>query len=99
MVDKNAIATALLDVLKNYDIQEAYLYGSFARGDQSDDSDIDLRFLCGESINFAQLYDIQIELENRLGRPLDIATAPPGQMRSSFYNHIKEDEVLLYAAS
>ncbi|WP_139651206.1 nucleotidyltransferase family protein [Raoultibacter phocaeensis] len=99
MVDIVVIGDVLSDVLKDYDIREAYVYGSYARGDQSDESDIDLRFLCGEDMSFAQLLDIQKELENRLGKSLDIATAPPHQMRPSFYNRIKEDEVLLYETS
>ena len=85
--------------LEGYDIREAYLFGSYARGDQTPDSDIDLRFLCGSDITFGQLYDIQLALEKRLGKGLDIVTAPPTQMRPRFYDRIKRDELLLYAAS
>ncbi|MBQ9042562.1 MAG: nucleotidyltransferase domain-containing protein [Eggerthellaceae bacterium] len=97
-MDRSSIQDAVRTVVAPYDVREAYLYGSYARGDQTDDSDIDLRFLCGSNIDFGQLYDIQKELESRLGKPVDIATAPPSQMRKSFYNRIKRDEVMLYAA-
>ncbi len=70
----------------------------YARGNQTDASDIDLRFLCGEGVTFSQLLDIQEALEAELGKPLDIATAPPGQMRPSFYNRIVQNEVSLYVA-
>lgn len=70
----------------------------YARGNQTDASDIDLRFLCGEGVTFSQLLDIQEALEAELGKPLDIATAPPGQMRPSFYNRIVQDEAPLYVA-
>lgn len=89
----------LSDVLRDYDIREAYVYGSYARGEQTEQSDIDLRFLCGSTMNFATLLDIQEELERRFGKSLDIATSPPSEMRPSFYNRIKQDEVLLYAAN
>lgn len=92
------IRAAVARVLPDYDVCEAYLYGSYARGDQSEDSDVDLRLLCGSDMTFAQLLDIQESLESALGLSLDIATAPPSQMRPRFYNRIKADEVLLYVA-
>lgn len=94
----DGIRTAVMCTVPRYDIKEVYLYGSHARGEQTDASDIDLRFLCGDGITFSELLDVQEALENELGINLDIATAPPDQMRPSFYNHIKHDEVLLYVA-
>lgn len=98
MTTQEQIKQALHEELRGHDIKEAYLFGSYARGDQTPDSDIDLRFLCGENISFGELYDIQLALEEKLGIGLDIVTAPPSQMRQCFYDHIKHDEVLLYEA-
>ena len=92
------IRNAVVQTVSRYDIEEVYLYGSYARGDQTEESDVDLRFLCGATMSFSQLLDIQEELERELGTGLDIATAPPEQMRASFYNRIKDEEVLLYVA-
>lgn len=92
------IKRALLEVLPNKRVRKAYLFGSFARGDQSSQSDVDLRFLCDEGVTFAELDDIQKELEGRLGRATDIVTASPSQMRPRFYDRIRRDEVLLYEA-
>ncbi len=98
MPTREMIKAALEQELRNKDVKEAYLFGSYARGDQRPESDIDLRFLCGPSMTFGELYDIQKSLEKKLGIGLDIVTAPPSQMRPRFYDHIKRDEVLLYAA-
>lgn len=98
MISIDDIQNAIAFVLPNYDVSEAYLYGSYARGEQTQGSDVDIRLMCGKSMTFSQLYDIQEKLEEYLGLPFDIATAPPGQMRPSFYNRIKDDEVLLYVA-
>lgn len=92
------IRAAVAHTVPHYDIKEVYLYGSYARGEQTEQSDIDLRLLCGRDITFSELLDIQESLENKLGIDLDIATASPEQMRPSFYNRIKRDEVLLYVA-
>lgn len=98
MTTKEAIRDAVTLVLESKDIKEAYLFGSYARGDELPGSDVDLRFLCGKSMTFGQLDEIREELENKLGLSLDIVTAPPSQMSPRFYNRIKQDEVLLYEA-
>lgn len=97
-MDRQKIKEVVCAVVAPYDVREAYLYGSHARGTSNADSDIDLRFLCGDKIDFAQLYEIQTTLESLLGVSVDITTAPPEQMRPSFYNRVKADEVKLYAA-
>lgn len=98
MVEKESIRAAVNDIIPGHDVRQVWLYGSYARGDQREDSDVDLRFLCGDRIGFAELYEIQSQLEERIGRPLDIVTAPPDQMRPSFWARIKDSEVLLYGA-
>ena len=97
-MNKERIKEIVVSVIEPYDIREVYLYGSYARGVESETSDVDLRFLCGETMNFSQLLDIQLQLESELKLPVDIATAPPEQMRPSFYNRIRQDEVKLYVA-
>ena len=97
-MDTNRIKEVVCKIVAPYDIREAYLYGSYARGTATPESDVDLRFLCGNAMDFAQLFDIQKKLELELQVPVDIATAPPEQMRPSFYNRISSNEVMLYAA-
>ena len=94
----DVIRQALEHVLHRYDVREAYVYGSYARGDQTPESDIDLRFLCGDSITYGDLYRISKELEDALGTEVDILTCKPEKLRPSFYDSIKDDEVMLYAA-
>lgn len=91
-------SAAVSRVLSRYDVREAYLFGSFARGEQSPDSDIDLRFVCGDSMTFGTLYEISLELEEELGRAVEIVTNPPEHMRLAFRNNIEQDEVCLYKA-
>ena len=44
-IDIEDIALAVRSALEGRDVSEAWLFGSYARGEQSDDSDID-RVLC-----------------------------------------------------
>ena len=93
------ISAAVSRVLSCYDVREAYLFGSFARGEQTPDSDIDLRLVCGETMTFGTLYEISLELEEELGREVEIVTNSPEHMRPAFRKNIEQDEVRLYEAA
>lgn len=90
------ISTAVSRVLPRYDVREAYLFGSFARGEQKPKSDIDLRIVGGGSMTFGMLYELTLELEEALVRKVDIVTNPPEHMRPAFRKSIEKDEVRLY---
>ena len=98
MISLDYISSAVSRVLAQYDVSEAYLFGSFARGEQTPNSDIDLRLVCGNTMTFGALYEISHELEKELGREVDIVTNPPERMRSAFRESIEQDEVRIYEA-
>lgn len=96
MISPTDISTAASRMLVQYDVSEAYLFGSFARGEQTPDSDIDLRLVCGNTMTFGTLYELSHELEKELGRKVDIVTNPPDHMRPAFRKSIEQDEVRIY---
>ena len=79
-----------------YGAKRVYLFGSCARGDMTDSSDIDLRIDKG-AIRGLQLGGLAADLEDALGIPVDLI--PTGSLDSKFLNSISDDEVLLYEAS
>ncbi len=98
MISPTDITAAASRVLVQYDVSEAYLFGSFARGEQTLDSDIDLRLVCGNTMTFGALYELSHELEKTLGRKVDIVTNPLEHMRPPFRKSIEQDEVRVYEA-
>lgn len=98
MISPTDISTSASRVLTQYDVSEAYLFGSFARGEQTPDSDIDLRLICGNTMTFGALYELSHELEKELGRKVYIVTNPPEHMRLPFRKSIDQDEVRVYEA-
>ena len=99
MITLTDISSAVCHVLPRYDVREAYLFGSFARGEQTSDSDIDLRLVCGHTMTFGALYELSLELEEELGRKVNFVTNPPDNMRPAFRKNIEQDEVRLYQAA
>lgn len=98
MISPTEISTVASLVLAQYDVSEAFLFGSFARGEQTPNSDIDLRLACGNTMTFGALYELSHELEKELGRKVDIVTNPPEHMRPAFRKSIEQDEVRVYEA-
>lgn len=98
MITPTDISTAASRVLAQYDVSEAYLFGSFARGEQTPNSDIDLRLVCGNAMTFGTLYELSHELERELGRKVEIVTNPPEHMRPAFRKSIKQEEIRLYVS-
>lgn len=99
MISPSDISTVASRVLAQYDVSEAYLFGSFAQGEQTPDSDIDLRLVCGNTMTFGTLYELSHELERELGRKIDIVTNPPEHMRPAFRKNIEREEVRLYVST
>ena len=99
MITPTDISTAASRVLAQYDVSEAYLFGSFARGEQTPNSDIDLRLVCGNAMTFGTLCELSHELERELGRKVEIVTNPPEHMRPAFRKSIKQEEIRLYVST
>ena len=68
------IKEKILDILKKYGVRRAAVFGSFARGDFRADSDIDLIVELEEGRSLLDLAGLKIEIEERLGKRVDVLT-------------------------
>ncbi len=82
-------------IAEKYHISKVYLFGSFARGDYNELSDIDLRIEKGELKGLFALCGFYTEVEEALQRKVDILTT--GSLAGAFLKEIGKDEVMLYA--
>ena len=84
------------DLARQYGAQRVYLFGSYARGDMTSDSDIDLRIDKGaiRGLAFAGLLG---DLEDALDTSVDLIST--AGMDTEFLKEIKRDEVLLYESA
>lgn len=87
------IRSAVREVAKRYGAARVWLFGSYARGEAKDSSDIDLRIDKGDIKGLA-LGGFVYDLEQKLNVAVDVATT--ASLSDSFLSEIRDDEVLLY---
>ncbi len=86
------IKPLILGVLKKYNIRRAGLFGSYARGEQTKGSDIDIIVEYPKGMGF-KFFRISLELEKVLKKKVDLLTY--GGINPHIKKHIMKDEVKL----
>ena len=89
----NEIKAIVSRLARQYGAERIYLFGSYARGDMTSGSDIDLRIDKG-SIRGFQLGGLLLDLEVSLGVPVNLVTT--SSLDERFLDTIHDDEILLY---
>ena len=77
-------------------IEKAYLFGSYSRGEENEESDIDIRIECMNNFDLFDLSEFTYLLKQKTGKNIDVATQPPSRLDPLFYNSIKQDEICIY---
>ncbi|MDO4987326.1 MAG: nucleotidyltransferase domain-containing protein [Candidatus Saccharibacteria bacterium] len=96
MLTIDKIKTAVTKVGKKYGIKNAYLFGSYARGEANEDSDVDIIIDRGKMRGLIQLSGFRVDLSDELNSDVDVVTTIGIDPR--FFNLIKNDRVLVYGA-
>ena len=92
----NEIKVIVSRLARQYGAERIYLFGSYARGDMTNSSDIDLRIDKGNIRGF-QLGGLLLDLEASLGVPVNLV--PTSSLDKRFLDTIRDDEILLYEES
>lgn len=83
-----------IPIARQYGVNKLYLFGSYARGEAKQESDIDFYIEKGK-VEGLELAGLQLDLEDALGKTVDLLTTVG--MDEKFRNEIRQDEILLYA--
>jgi len=79
---------------QHYGIQKAYLFGSYARGEAGNNSDIDICIEKGKIRTLFELSGFCLDLEEVLGNKVDLVTTTG--LSENFRERIEKDMVLIY---
>ena len=91
------IISLITPVAKRYSVASVWLFGSYARGEATSESDVDLLIDGGAIHSLYQLSSFRLDLEDALQKPVDIVTL--GCQDQDFVRRIRLDEVILYEAA
>ena len=95
MLTIDEIKAAVTKVGRKYGIKSAYLFGSYARGDATEQSDVDIIIDRGNINGLIELSGFRLDLIDELnGNEVDVVTL--GGVRPKFLDLIKNDRILLY---
>lgn len=84
---------AIDSVIKEYPIKKMSLFGSYAKGDYTADSDVDILVeFKSPSVSLLTLSSLKFRLEELLDKPVDVVHAPLPEHSLIAIDH----EVLLY---
>jgi predicted nucleotidyltransferase len=94
-VNRQLIIKTLKQELKKFgNIKKAWVFGSFARGDDGPKSDIDIALEADMDFSYFDLAEVQHELENSTKRKIDVGFIDT--FKDYIKEHIKPDLMLIY---
>jgi len=73
-MDPEEIRSEVASLLKRYDVRRAAIFGSFVKGEQKEDSDLDILVEFEGEKRLLDLTGLKIELEQALGIKVDVLT-------------------------
>lgn len=85
-----------MPIAKEYGVKNMRLFGSYARGEAREDSDVDLRIDQGNIRTLFNYFDMVEDLENALGCHVDLVM--DDSRDTEFLEQIAREEVPLYVA-
>jgi predicted nucleotidyltransferase len=88
-----SIKRKILPVLKKHGIQKAAICGSFARGEESKDSDIDILVEISEDLSLFDFVELKLEIEKIVGREVDLIEYDT--IKSAIKESLLEEEIAI----
>ena len=87
------IKKKILPVLKKHGIRKAAICGSFARGEESEDSDIDILVEIPEDLSLLDFVGIKLEIEKTIRREVDLIEY--SEIKSAIKESLLKEEIAI----
>lgn len=89
------VADTVSSIVRSLPVKTAYLFGSYARGEQTPTSDVDIFVVPDAGFSFSDRTRIKIAIERCLGLQSDVLTTLNGR-KTRFVDAVKRDAVKVY---
>jgi predicted nucleotidyltransferase len=90
----NEIVGILKDFFSQTEVIKVYLFGSRSRGEEKEDSDVDLLVYFPEDVNLLKIAKFKGTLEKKIHQKIDLLT--PESISEKILPYIKKDMRLIY---
>jgi predicted nucleotidyltransferase len=71
-MDVNDIKSKILPILRKYNVKKAGIFGSMARNEENEESDVDILVEIDSDISLLDFVGMKIEIEEALGKKVDL---------------------------
>jgi len=99
MLSIEEIKTYIIPVVEKYPIEKVILFGSYARGDATEKSDVDLIVESGRKMRNSKIFTLGGELLDVLPVRVDVYDILEIANPSALYENIQKDGVIIYEGS
>ena len=99
MLSIEEIKSYIIPVVEKYPVEKVILFGSYARGDASDTSDVDLVVESGGKMRNSKIFTLGGDLLVALPIRVDVYDILEIEESSPLYNSIIEDGIIIYETS
>ena len=89
------IAAIVKPLADKYHVKEIYLFGSYARGEADENSDLDFLVFGGELFKRTMIFALAEELRDTLKKKVDVFEISEVNPDSNFYKTIMKEKVLV----
>lgn len=89
------IVAAVKPLADKYRVKEIYLFGSYARGEADENSDLDFLVFGGEMFKRTMIFALAEDLREALKKKVDVFEIGEVNPDSEFYKRIMKEKVLV----
>lgn len=94
----NQVTNTIKEYFKTQPVEKAWVFGSFSRGEEREDSDVDILITLVPGTRLGlKFFAMSLDLEKLLNRPVDLVI--DGDLLPFAEKTAEQDKVLVYARS
>lgn len=82
-------------IAQKYKVKEIYLFGSYARGEADENSDLDFLVFGGENFKLTMIFSLAEDLRKVFKKDVDVFEINEINKDSNFYNAIMKERLLV----
>lgn len=92
-IDK--IKETVKPIALKYNVKEIYLFGSYARGNATNESDLDFLVFGGKDFRLTMIFSLAEELREAFQKEVDVFEIHEVNRNSAFYDAIMKERLLV----